>query len=74
MAGDFDLDFDVDGHDFLTWQRNPTVGSLADWQANYGTPSLLAASVTIPEPSGLGLLCISAIFRKRVRTRVCRHC
>ena len=74
VAGDFDLDFDVDGRDFLAWQRNPNLGSLADWQANYGTPSLLAASVTIPEPSGLGLLCISAIFRKRVRTRVCRHC
>lgn len=28
--GDFDLDGDVDGADFLLWQRNPSVGDLAD--------------------------------------------
>jgi hypothetical protein len=35
--GDFDVDGDVDGRDFLVWQRNTSVGSLSDWQANYGT-------------------------------------
>ncbi len=40
-AGDFDVDGDVDGADFLVWQRG--VGTqfddadLADWRANYGS-------------------------------------
>ena len=42
LPGDFDFDGDVDGHDFLKWQRgespNPLSQSdLADWEANYGT-------------------------------------
>jgi len=28
LSGDFDNDNDVDGADFLAWQRNPSVGSL----------------------------------------------
>jgi hypothetical protein len=51
-VGDFDGDNDVDGRDFLVWQRNPSVGDLADWQANYGTGSLNAATA-VPEPSGV---------------------
>jgi hypothetical protein len=40
--GNFDGDGDVDGRDFLIWQRggSPTAGSAADlaaWQSNYGT-------------------------------------
>ncbi|QEG37238.1 glycoside hydrolase family 5 protein [Bythopirellula goksoeyrii] len=50
QPGDFDADGDVDGHDFLAWQRNPSVGDLADWQAIYGDSSL-AASTAVPEPS-----------------------
>lgn len=67
MTGDFDLDGDVDGADFLAWQRNPSVGDLADWQANYGaTTSALSASSAVPEPSTivasllLGLLSMMA--------------
>ncbi len=45
LPGDFDGDGDVDGRDFLAWQRggspNPLSASdLADWQANYGMGSL----------------------------------
>src|SRR5262245_39274161 len=41
LLGDFDGDGDVDGRDFLVWQRggspNPlSAGDLAQWQANYG--------------------------------------
>jgi hypothetical protein len=36
IAGDGDADGDVDGRDFLLWQRDPNVGLLEDWQANYG--------------------------------------
>ena len=55
LPGDFDVDDDVDGHDFLKWQRNPAVGELAAWQSNYGTGVPLAASVNLPEPSALPL-------------------
>ena len=35
--GDFDDDDDVDGDDFLTWQRNDgTEAGLDDWQADFG--------------------------------------
>ncbi|WP_146449708.1 PEP-CTERM sorting domain-containing protein [Bythopirellula polymerisocia] len=55
LAGDFDNDGDVDGHDFLVWQRgnsttplSPT--DLAAWQNDYGTP-LNATLASVPEPS-----------------------
>jgi autotransporter-associated beta strand protein len=64
-SGDFDFDGDVDGRDFLAWQRggspNGTPGGpvsasdLADWQANYGLP-LTAVSTAVPEPGGMALL------------------
>ncbi|TWU27744.1 hypothetical protein [Bythopirellula polymerisocia] len=54
LAGDFDNDGDVDGSDFLFWQRTPSVGNLADWQANYGIGSL-AASLAVPEPGSFTL-------------------
>ena len=58
IAGDFDLDGDVDGADFLEWQRNnSTVAGLADWQSNYGDfSSATASSATVPEPSAMVLI------------------
>lgn len=57
LAGDFNMDNIVDGEDFLVWQRNPAVGSLADWRANYGmTSSALANTGAVPEPSSLVLM------------------
>ena len=65
--GDFDLDGTVDGRDFLVWQRNPSAGSLSDWQANYGNSSLNAA-VNVPEPGAvvimIGLAAVIGIRRK----------
>jgi hypothetical protein len=65
LPGDFDFDGDVDGRDFLAWQRNPTMGNLSDWQANYAaTLGQPVPATTIPEPStclGLalsGLVCM----------------
>jgi hypothetical protein len=60
QPGDFDEDGDVDGRDFLEWQRgnspNPlSSGDLSDWQNNYGAGSL-AATTAVPEPSCLSLL------------------
>ncbi len=58
--GDFDNDGDVDGRDFLKWQRggSPNPKSAADlvaWQTHYGTNGLVAATVAVPEPAALGL-------------------
>ena len=66
--GDFDLDFDVDGADFLAWQRNPSVGTLADWQANFGMsiPWKVTKSV-VPEPVTLTLCLAAACFILTVR-------
>ncbi len=66
IAGDFDSDGDVDGADFLAWQRNPSVGSLSDWQANYGAP-LVAASQAVPEPSASLLAVFAALSMLHLR-------
>lgn len=68
LQGDFDLDGDVDGIDFLTWQRNPSVGTLDDWQNNYGSSAPLATSTTaIPEPTSAVLLSAALLL-------VCGQC
>lgn len=73
VDGDFDNDDDVDGQDFLTWQRNPGVGNLSDWQANYGTvASLSANSRSVPEPSSLVIIAFAVsllCFGKRLAVR-----
>ena len=66
--GDFDFDSDVDGADFLLWQRNGgSVNDLSDWQAGFGTGTLSAAQ-SVPEPSSL-LLSMSLIFWSGRRNR-----
>ncbi len=71
LSGDYDLDGDVDGHDFLSWQRGDSPNSfsasdLTDWQANYGvgtSSSLMASSTTVPEPTGFALLFAAAFLQ-----------
>jgi pectate lyase len=68
--GDFDQDGDADGADFLAWQRDPAVGSLAGWEAKFGNSAPSASAV--PEPGSVamvGLLVIAAAFRTRGRRR-----
>ncbi len=60
LAGDFDGDGDIDGRDFLVWQRggSPTplsAGDLTDWQTNYGVGPLVS-STSVPEPASALLL------------------
>ncbi|TWU20337.1 hypothetical protein [Bythopirellula polymerisocia] len=62
MSSDFDRDGDVDGHDFLVWQGDPSIGDLDVWQANYATNvPLSAASKAVPEPSIWVLLSLAAV-------------
>jgi hypothetical protein len=62
LPGDFDGDLDVDGRDFLAWQRgaSPNLFSaddLADWQESYGAAfSAPLAGVNVPEPASSVLI------------------
>jgi hypothetical protein len=69
LAGDFDNDGDVDGRDFLAWQRNPSIGDLADWQANYGQSGAIVSAVTaVPEPSA-AMLMLAGVFAMALRRK-----
>lgn len=74
LAGDFDEDGDVDGNDFLVWQRDLNVGSLTDWQDNYGAPALVAALGAVPEPNTFCLLLLTSLgaisFRRTPESRI----
>ncbi len=55
IPGDFDLSGNVDGADFLTWQRgespNPLDASdLTDWEASF---TAVASLATVPEPAAV---------------------
>jgi hypothetical protein len=59
--GDFDADGDVDGRDFLAWQRGESTtplssADLLEWQENYGAGGLVAAATAVPEPGTSALL------------------
>jgi hypothetical protein len=57
LTPDFDGDGDVDGRDFLVWQRNNSSADyLAIWQDQYGSLGPLTSSVSVPEPSACVLL------------------
>ncbi|QEG33629.1 beta strand repeat-containing protein [Bythopirellula goksoeyrii] len=71
LTADFDNDGDVDGRDFLVWQRGGTAppldpAALALWQASYGTP-LMALSANVPEPS------TSVMLLMEIATMLLRH-
>lgn len=63
--GDFDEDGDVDGYDFISWQRGDSpngdpgvsvsAADLAEWQAAYNGGNLSAIG-SVPEPGSLVLL------------------
>jgi hypothetical protein len=68
-SADFDDDGDVDGADFLVWQRDDaTPEGLAEWKANFPT-NAVAAINSVPEPTSLALLAICGFggmaFRRR---------
>ena len=55
LPGDFDADDDVDGRDFLVWQRGESpnrlsASDLSDWQVHYGEMSEVSA-LAVPELS-----------------------
>jgi hypothetical protein len=63
-GGDFDNDGDVDGNDFLKWQRCESPNGLTQtdldaWKANYG-PNGLPAVAAVPEPATSVLVMLAA--------------
>jgi len=70
LAGDFDNDDDVDGADFLAWQRDQSVGALSDWESTFGTTGLpITASTSVPEPSSGILLLLGVTVFVSMSTR-----
>jgi hypothetical protein len=68
LPGDFDGDSDVDGADFLKWQREfATLGAagLAQWKANFGAGAATETLATVPEPSSLALVFIGFVAAGR---------
>lgn len=65
--GDFDGDGDVDGADFLVWQRNTDAGSLEAWQSNFGhAPN--SGLLAVPEPASavlIGMAVLGVLVRLR---------
>lgn len=76
LPGDFNHDNTVDGDDFLLWQRDPNVGSLSDWETNYGNSLPLSAIQSVPEPSALVLCLVGSCalgLRRRRRSLDVSH-
>jgi len=76
LAGDFDSDDDIDGFDFLEWQRGFggtfDAADLADWEMNFGTTTPLVAASTVgavPEPSSIALLLLGGVLIAGRRSR-----
>ncbi len=70
QTGDFDGDGDVDGSDFLEWQRTDgSASGLLDWQTSYGAASSSAIVAAVPEPSSLALFVLAglALWRRKLR-------
>ncbi len=76
LPGDFDYDNDVDGLDFLKWQRGETTiplsaSDLADWEANFGSVvPAVAAATTVPEPTSLLLVTIACLVGCTRKSRI----
>lgn len=75
ITGNFDGDSDVDGADFLTWQRDhiPLGGAdgLTEWTDNYGgVPAAAAIFSQVPEPTSVALaagFCLALIATRKRR-------
>ncbi|MCA9237423.1 MAG: hypothetical protein KDA44_18240 [Planctomycetales bacterium] len=73
VAGDFDVDGDVDGDDFLAWQRGfgsqYDANDLADWQSNYGLgASAVGTAAAVPEPASI-TLCLLVLTGAALKRR-----
>ncbi|NOY40478.1 MAG: PEP-CTERM sorting domain-containing protein [Planctomycetes bacterium] len=82
--GDYDFDGDVDGNDFLIWQRSlgsttdvaadgngngiVDAADLAIWEAGVGA-AVSAGTTAVPEPTSVGLALLGISLALRIRRR-----
>lgn len=59
--GDFNSDEIVNGLDFLAWQRDTSLGNLADWEADYGANAALSVLAVVPEPASFVLVAAALV-------------
>jgi hypothetical protein len=67
QPGDFDGDEDVDGADFLKWQRGQSttpLGSddLQDWKDHFGEGAATVSGEPVPEPGSAALAALAAVM------------
>lgn len=73
LSGDFDEDGDVDGADFLVWQKGfggtYDAVDLASWQSAYGSNLLTSSVAVVPEPASWFAIC--SMVLASIATRRC---
>lgn len=68
VPGDFDDDGDVDGADFLGWQRTDP-SQIPTWQGNYGVGALSSVAA-VPEPASLVMVGVALVAVAAGRCRL----
>jgi hypothetical protein len=74
QPGDFDGDADVDGNDFLVWQRGGapgglTAANLTTFRNNFGAGGAEVAAGAVPEPTAALLMLAAGLLLPRRRIR-----
>ena len=68
--GDYQGDLDVDGGDFLRWQRaESSVAGLAEWQDNFGKVGAATANIAVPEPGSIALFLLALLTSQAIAKR-----
>lgn len=63
--GDYNCDGEIDGRDFMLWQRDTSLGPISDFQDSYGVSPLMIRA--IPEPSSVLLLLLGPLYFYNIR-------
>jgi len=54
----------------LAWQRDTSLGNLADWESSFGNPGASAANQSVPEPTTWLLLLMGVVSARIVFVRL----
>ena len=72
MPGDYDYDNDIDGNDFLKWQRGLSPNPLSNddfeqWEQQFPSSNLPSASVVVPEPRSIYMVLLAFLLLTKHR-------